>query len=131
MWDQSWFRCTCPVVIRGTLAGKRISLSTAKFLPPEKERNLEAARDLALLWERADRVVRPPEYAAPSESQDHSSAPEPPSLPGIAMAVASYMAHACDIGNSEAQLGKKKLWIERRLVAFAHDTTRDSASSPT
>jgi hypothetical protein len=42
----------CPVLIIGTLKGRRGRPSTAKFLPPDKARDLEAARDLALLWER-------------------------------------------------------------------------------
>ena len=51
MWDKGYTKCTCPVMIRGTLNGKHLTLSTRKFLPPDKARDLEASRDLALLWE--------------------------------------------------------------------------------
>jgi hypothetical protein len=48
MWDK-YMRSPCPLAIRGTLAGRQISLSTAKFLPRYKARDPQAARDLALL----------------------------------------------------------------------------------
>src|SRR5579862_2512036 len=112
-WDLST-RCTCPIVIRGTLLGNFISLSTAKYLPPDKARDLEAARDLALLWERSGTAIRPEE-----------SAPAPPSVPEqeiprptVEAAVAAYMADAKDRGNSEATIYKKQIIFERQLPAF-------------
>jgi hypothetical protein len=60
-WHQGYTKCACPLVIRGTLAGKPISLSTARHLPPEESRNLEAARNLAILWEQTGVPVRPKE----------------------------------------------------------------------
>ena len=53
----------CPVLIIGTVNGSRVRLSTARFLPPEKARDLEEARGLALEWERTGIIGRPREYA--------------------------------------------------------------------
>ena len=52
-WDQrscAGKGAKCPILIIGTLNGSRVRLSTAKFLPPEKARDFEAARALALDW---------------------------------------------------------------------------------
>ena len=77
-WDQrscAGKGAKCPILIIGTLNGNRVRLSTAKFLPPEKARDLEAARDLAILWERVGSTVRPEEYTpVPTLSE---AAPEP------------------------------------------------------
>ena len=59
MFDKGYTKYACPIMIRGTLDGEFVSLSTARYLPPGQSRNLEAARDLALLWERSGRPVRP------------------------------------------------------------------------
>ncbi|MGO9895378.1 MAG: hypothetical protein ACLPX8_14345 [Bryobacteraceae bacterium] len=96
MWDK-YTKCSCSVTIRGTLAGRQISLSTAKYLPPDKARDLEAARDLALLWARIGKPVRPEEYARlPDPDPD---APES-ERPTVEMAVAAYMADGRDRGNA-------------------------------
>ena len=113
-WDQR--SCigkgaNCPILIIGTLNEKRVRLSTAKFLPPDEARDLEAARGLVLLWERAGAPVRPEEYApAPV-----NSAPEAP-RPTVEMAVTAYMADSRDRGNSEATLQKKATIFERRTA---------------
>jgi integrase len=108
-WDLST-RCACPVVIRGTLQGSFVSLSTAKYLPPERARDLEAARDVALLWERAGAPVRPSESAL---------TPTPEAEPlTVAAAVAAYMADSQDRGNADATVYKKRIIFERQLLAF-------------
>ncbi len=115
-WDAGYTKCRCPLVIRGTLNGKPISVSTKRYLPREQQRDLEAARTLAQLWEKRGAVV-----AWDAVAQDMSLAPDPapPAIPTIEMAVRVYLAQARDVGNQDAQLGKKKLWIGRRLTAFA------------
>ncbi len=116
MWDAGYTKCRCPIVIRGTLAGKHITVSTAKYLPPERSRSLEAAQELALLWQRSGRPVHP----SASDPQP-DPVPEVPARTTIEQAARSYAAQAKDIGNGRAQTAKKKLWIERRLVAFARE----------
>lgn len=125
MWDQVSTKCKCPIVIRGMLNGHRVSLSTSKFLPPDKARDLEAARDLALLWERAGGLVRPNAYgAAPmADAQPKSS------CPSIEMAVRAYMADARDRGNSDATLYKKATVFERTSITNPRD--RDGSKIPT
>jgi hypothetical protein len=59
----------CPVLISGTLNGNRVRLSTAKYLPPDKARDLEAGRNLALLRERVGQTMRPEEYSAPAPKE--------------------------------------------------------------
>src|SRR5262245_43262686 len=103
-WDQrscSGKGADCPLLVIGKLNGKRLRLSTAKFLTPEKARDLEAARDLVLLWERVGKPVRPEEYS-PVPTQGTN--PEPPQRPSVEMAVAAYLADSRDRGNSEATL---------------------------
>src|SRR5215472_17240080 len=85
--DQLSTKCKCPIVIRGMLNDRRVSLSTAKFLPPDKARDLEAARDLALLWERSGSPIRPEEYA---QAAPVASEPTPP-RPTVGSAIAAYM----------------------------------------
>lgn len=116
-WDQRpcvGKGANCPILISGTLNEKRIRLSTSKFLPPDKARDLEAARDLALLWERAGAPIRPEDYA-PVSAPAADSVPEPPK-PAIEMAVAAFMADSRDRGNSEATLQKKATIFERRTA---------------
>ena len=97
----------CPILILGTLNGKRLRLSTAGFLPPDNARDLEAARDLALLWEKTG-----PQSARRSTPAPASRAePEAP-LPSVEMAVAAFMADAKDRGNSVATLYKKRVVFE-------------------
>lgn len=115
-WDQGYTKCTCPIVIRGTLAEKHITVSTAKYLPPEKARDLQAARDLAILWEKAGAPVRPEEYAPPSAAAE----PEAP-RPTVEMAVAAYMADSRDRGNGEASLYKKAGIFERTEIVNPKD----------
>lgn len=66
-WDQ----CLCagkgadsPIIITGTLNRRRIRLSATAFLPPERARDLSAARDLAILWEKSGRPMRLEEYTS-------------------------------------------------------------------
>jgi hypothetical protein len=117
-WDQrscAGKGAKCPVLIIGTVNGSRVRLSTAKFLPPEKARDLEEARALALEWERTGIIARPREYA---------SVPAPaPDLPeeesgGVTVekAVAAFMADSRDRGNSESTLQKKATVFERRTA---------------
>src|ERR1035437_2709505 len=87
-WDQRpcvGKGANCPVLIIGTLNGDRVRLSTAKFLPPDKARDLEAARDLAILWEKSGKPVRPEAYT-PIEN---TPAATPPT---VQMAIAAFMA---------------------------------------
>lgn len=116
-WDQrscAGKGAKCPVMILGTLNGSRVRLSTAKFLPEEKARDLEAARSLALEWERTGIVARPAEYAPQQLLQ--GDAPEGPDAVTIEKAVAAYMADSRDRGNSEATLVKKGSIFERRTA---------------
>src|ERR1035441_10873767 len=76
-WEQGYTKCTCPIVIRGTLAGKPLTISTAKYLPPDKSRDLEAARTLAILWGEAGGPVRPEEYAPTPATAAEPEAPLP------------------------------------------------------
>ena len=75
-WDQGYVKCKCPVLVIGTLNGRRIRLSTTKFLPPDKARDMEAGRNLAVLWERNGVPTRPEEYAPTKPA-----APEPKEPP--------------------------------------------------
>src|SRR4051794_27479951 len=92
-WDQrscAGKGANCPILIIGTLNGNRVRLSTAKYLPPDKARDLEAARSLALLWEQVGEPIRP-EDCAPALP----AGVEPEALPPtIEMAVAAFMADA-------------------------------------
>src|ERR1035438_1908753 len=114
MWDKGYTKCTCPITICGTLNGKFLTVSTWKFLPPDKARDLEAARDLALLWERVGTPVRPEAYAPISEPTV-ATEPEPPS---VEMAVSEFMSDGRTRGNSEATLSKKRVGFEKNLVGF-------------
>ena len=119
-WDQrscAGKGAKCPVLIIGTVNGSRVRLSTAKFLPPEKARDLEAARALALEWERTGVVARPAEYAPIAAPLP--DVPEDSSGVTVERAVAAFMADSRDRGNSESTLQKKATVFERR-------TTKDS-----
>lgn len=126
-WDQGYTKCTCPIVIRGTLAGRALTKSTAKYLPPSKARDLEAARDLALLWEKAGAPIRPEAYAAPTPA---TAEPEPV-LPTVEMAVAAYMADSRDRGNGEATLYKKATVFERTEITNPKDRTGNKIPADT
>jgi integrase len=109
MWDK-YMRCSCPLSIRGALSGRQISLSTAKYLPPDRARDPQAARDLAMLWEKEGHPVRP--TAAP--------APPAPSRTGetavtVEQAVDAYMTDARDRNNGESSLYKKEGIFRSRL----------------
>jgi integrase len=115
-WDAGYVKCTCPVVIRGTLAGKAITKSTARYLTPDKSRDLSAARELALLWERSGSVVRPEESASTPVTKE----PEP-DRPTVAAAIAAFVADSKDRGNGDATLSKKKTVFEKGLAAFCRE----------
>lgn len=115
-WDQrscAGKGAKCPILIRGTLNGARVQLSTAKFLPPKEARDLEAARALALEWERAGAVGRPADYAA---TEPTSRRPDEPQFFSVEEAVAAYMADSRDRGNSQGTLDKKSGIFERRVI---------------
>src|SRR5258708_3751046 len=116
-WDQrscAGKGAKCPILIRGTLNGSRVQLSTAKFLPPEQARDLEAARALALEWERTGVPARPAEYA--SAASLSPEAPEDSNYIAVEKAVAAYMADSRDRGNADATLQKKATVFERRTA---------------
>lgn len=117
MWDQNYNRCTCSVVIRGTLNGKQISVATTKYLPPDKARNLEAARELAVFWERTGAVAHLPEFAPILE-------PEPtPDPSGITLEKASkdFLAEGKARNLAPSTMGKRKTVFEKQLLGFARD----------
>jgi len=114
MWDKGYTKCTCPVMLRGTLGGKHLTLSTWKFLPPDKARDMEAARDLALLWERVGSPVRPEAYAPITEATALTESERPT----VQMAVSALMADGKDRGNSTATLSKKRVVFEKSLLQF-------------
>jgi integrase/recombinase XerD len=119
-WDQGYTRCGCPVWIRGTLKGKRVTVSASKYLPEPACRDLERGRDLAVLWERTGELVRPDEYsaivppAAGSELARNGTADKPT----VGAAVSAYMQAAVDRGLTEATLSKKRLVFEKLLPKF-------------
>jgi hypothetical protein len=102
------------------LNGHRVSLSTARFLPPDTARDLEAARDLAILWERQGKPVRPDEYAPIVATLEPPPA-DTPHPENVGAAVAAYMADARDRGNSEASLDKKRTLFEKQLVGYCRE----------
>jgi integrase len=118
MWDK-YMRCSCPLAIRGTLSGRQISLSTAKFLPPDQARNPQAARDLSLLWEKEGRPVRPENLAggaAPAGTDEK--------LPvTVGQAVDAYLTDARDRNNGESSLYKKEGIFRRRFRTNPKDKT--------
>lgn len=116
-WDAGYTKCSCPIVIRGVLAGKPVSVSTAKYLPKAKRRNFEAARDLAIVWEKVGAIVS----AVPATTAELAPIPTP-ALPTIEKAVASYYGQAKAIENAEDTLYKKRnvfLTGKQSLTAFA------------
>ncbi len=116
-WDQrscAGKGAKCPILIRGTLNGSRVQLSTAKFLPPEQARDLEAARALALEWERTGVPARLAEHAPVAPSSPEAS--EDSNYIAVETAVAAYMADSHDRGNSESTLQKKGSIFERRTA---------------
>lgn len=116
-WDQricAGKGAKCPILIRGTLNGDRVQLSTAKFLPPTKARDLEAARALALEWERTGTIGRPAAYAPTPEPTPET--PADPDSVTVERAVAAFMADSRDRGNSDATLQKKSTVFERRTA---------------
>lgn len=116
MWDK-YIKCSCTICIRGTLAGRQISLATTKFLPPEKAGDLEAARSLAILWERAGKPVRPEEFAPITEP----AAAVEPERPTVEMAVATYIKDGVDRGNGTATMYKRRHEFEKSLLGFCKE----------
>ena len=120
-WDQGYTRCSCPVWIRGTLNGKRVTVSASKYLPEPDCRDLERGRDLAVLWERTGELKRPEEYApivaAEVARNGTVTEPEPPE-PTVEAAIAAYLKAAKDLGISEATMYKKRLVFGKLLPAF-------------
>lgn len=57
-WD-SRTNCKCPIIILGTVKGVRVRLAAAKYLPKPLRRNLDAANELAALWQRKGEPFRP------------------------------------------------------------------------
>src|ERR1035438_5377402 len=76
--------------------------------------NLEAARNLAILWEQTGVPVRPEQYASVSAPALEPEVPRPT----VTMAVAAFMADARDRGNSEATVYKKHVVFESALLRF-------------
>jgi len=114
-WDQrscAGKGANCPVLIIGTLNGNRVRLSTSKFLPPDQSRDLEAGRNLAILWEKAGSTIRPEEEYAPVVVTAEPEAPKPT----VEMAVTAYMADSRDRGNGEASIYKKATVFERTEI---------------
>jgi integrase len=111
MWDK-YMKCACPIAIRGTLAGRQISVSTARFLAPDKARDPETARDLAILWEKEGRPVKPEvSPATVIVSGEKEGAP----AVTVEAAVDAYMTDAKDRNNGESSLYKKEGVFQRRL----------------
>jgi len=124
-WDQGYTRCTCPVWIRGTLHGKRVTVSASKYLPEPDCRDLERGRDLAVLWERTGELVRPEEYAAivlpASELDSLARFGTVVERPTVDMAISAYLKAAKDRGISEATHYKKRLVFNKLLRTFCAD----------
>jgi integrase len=117
VWDK-YMKCGCTLYIRGTLKGNRVSAATTRFLPPQQANDPEAARNLAILWERRGALCRPDEFAPVAEKAEAEPEPE---LPTIERAVKAYIADATDRNNAEATLQKKKLVYEKLLLRFARE----------
>jgi hypothetical protein len=73
---------------------------------------MEAARDLAILWERAGSTVRPEEYTP--IRMPTAAIPEP-TLPTVEMAVDAYLSDARARGNSASAVYKKEGIFSRRF----------------
>ena len=119
-WDQRTCAgkgAKCPLLIIGTLNGNRVRLSTARFLPPEQSRDFEAARALALEWERTGLVARQAEYAPVVAPAPHTPEAEE-DCRGLTVekAVSAFTADSRDRGNSDATLQKKATIFERRTA---------------
>jgi integrase/recombinase XerD len=120
-WDQGYTRCGCPVWIRGTLRGKRVTASASKYLPEPDCRDIERGRDLALLWEKIGELVRPEAYAAivpPGSSSDEVARNGTADQPTVDMAVVAYLKAARDRKLLKVTLEKKSLVFEKRLLPF-------------
>ena len=118
-WDQRTCKgkgADCPVLIIGTLNGNRVRLSTAKYLPPEKARDLEAGRNLAILWERAGKLIRPEEFQPITEA-----APPEQTLITVETAVSEYLTDARLNGNADATLDKKGTILNRQLLPYCKE----------
>jgi integrase/recombinase XerD len=120
-YDQGYTRCGCPVWIRGTLKGKRVTVSASKYLPEPECRDMESGRGLALLWEKTGELVRPDAYAStvPSASDmDGVARFGTVEKPTVEMAVAAYLKAAKDRRLLKVTLEKKSLVFEKKLLPF-------------
>lgn len=111
MYDSGYTKCKCPIVIRGTLNGNRVTQGTGKYLRAPLDRDLDAASQLAQQWERTGQVGPLAAPLAPSGTP----APEDEEQVTVEAAVAKYMADAKDRGNNESTLIKKDVCFARRL----------------
>jgi integrase len=116
-WDQGYTRCTCPVWLRGTVDGKQLTLPASRFLPEPDCRSVERGRDLAILWERTGKLIRPEEFQPITET----TPPPEPNLPTVATAVAEYLTDARLNGNADATLDKKGTILNRQLLPYCKE----------
>ena len=72
---------------------------------------MEAARDLALLWERVGSPVRPEAYTPIAEP----AATTEPERPTVQVVVSVFMADGKDRGNSPATLSKKAVVFKIKM----------------
>lgn len=117
-WDPGT-NCSCRLFLRGTVGGKRIFLATSKYLPSDQASNLEAARDLAMLWERNGKPVRP-EASALIVAEPAADV----ALPTIESGIAAYMNAANGAGLAKSTLEKKRTVFTtgpQSLTRFAAD----------
>jgi integrase len=122
MWDAGYFRCSCPIVIRGTLHKKEIRVSTAKYLPPGKARNLEAARELARIWGEQGFVSHlpdsPPHTPTPT-IDDKTSGCAASDEASIEQAVMAFMADGEARGLAGETVSKRRTVFKSSLLNFA------------
>lgn len=121
-WDAGYTKCTCPIVIRGMLNGKRVSTSTLKYLPKKDQRNIEKATALAQLWDRSGAVVFPDDTWQAPVTQIAAGGSSGQMT--IAAAVDAFINHGEDTGNGDAVLYKKKNVFregKQSLLVFAND----------
>ena len=121
MYDLGYTKCKCPVVIRGTLNGKRIMQATSKFLRAPMDRDLDAASKLAQVWERAGAVV-PMAYGVVAEDSGKSDAKASVGVL-IEEAVTAYLNAARARGNNESTMLKKEVCFARRFTTDPKNPT--------
>lgn len=124
-WDAGYLKCGCPVIIRGTLRGNRVTKGLKRFLPAEHH-TPEAARALAMLWEREGRVYQPTLQEIlgtpiPGTAQTPDDSPIQKQIL-LRTAVSLYINSAENRGNAHNTLRKKKTVFEtghESLLVFA------------